>query len=445
MVLRGAGEEGPRTAPTNVLPWLDALEEPSRRPTSRQNFKPSQGSGSGKGSSAPPFALHSDEFISTPKQGEGEPAKTFSSPSLGNAELPAAETLRKIIGPRRAELLVCFGRTHTLPDDAVRDHPPSGCSAQQSGVQSSGASSTCTSSYYSDKNVVNIGNYAAEELFGPGSEGFLPLSRLKEAAQNFVNELITLKRDAEALPVTCLAEGHSQSGGQNFGSSSGGFSRKRKADGGEGPGPNRRGGGDDNDQGDKWSGRRGKGRGGADGECDTTANVHEKNERLEFMCPFRLKNPMRFNVRDWYDCAAKSYICDGPASKRNELNELRRHIKQKHSGPGILTQPYCSICKEEFLNATVLDEHARMRNCLYRELPSSHDPLDGLSPEAERALTRKQGRQGDTALNQYRQICQIVLGENTEIPSPGEPPLSTVAEHFAHLRYLYLKKPMYLT
>lgn len=102
----------------------------------------------------------------------------------------------------------------------------------------------------------------------------------------------------------------------------------------------------------------------------------------------------------------------------------RRHIKQKHSGPGILTQPYCSTCKEEFLNARLLDEHARRGNCLYRELPSSVDPLDGLTPEAERALRSKQGRQGDTALNQYRQICKIVLGEHTEIPSPGKPSLS---------------------
>ena len=87
-------------------------------------------------------------------------------------------------------------------------------------------------------------------------------------------------------------------------------------------------------------------------------------------------------------------------------------------------QPYCSTCKGEFLNATLLDEHARRGNCLYRELPSSFDPLDGLTPEAERALRSKQGRQGDTALSQYRQICKIVLGESTEIPSPGNSLLS---------------------
>jgi hypothetical protein len=103
------------------------------------------------------------------------------------------------------------------------------------------------------------------------------------------------------------------------------------------------------------------------------------------------------------------------------LTLQRRHIKQKHSGPGILAQPYCSTCKEEFLNATLLDEHARRGNCLYKELPSSFDPLDGLTPEAERALRSKQGRQGDTALNQYRQICRIVLGEHTEVLSPGMP------------------------
>jgi hypothetical protein len=116
----------------------------------------------------------------------------------------------------------------------------------------------------------------------------------------------------------------------------------------------------------------------------------------------------------------------GASFKGSHLDKLavltlqRRHIKQKHSGPGILAQPYCSTCKAEFLNATLLDEHARRGDCLYRGLPSSIDPLDGLTPEAERALRSKQGRQGDTALNQYRQICKIVLGEHTEVLSSGK-------------------------
>lgn len=114
-----------------------------------------------------------------------------------------------------------------------------------------------------------------------------------------------------------------------------------------------------------------------------------------------------------------AYLANAPLVSDKSF---RRHIKQRHSGPGILSLHYCSTCKEEFPSPTLLDEHAKQGACVYRELPSSNDPLDGLSPEAERTLRSKQGRQGDSALCQYKKICQIALGDSSDVHSPGKLP-----------------------
>lgn len=308
-VLRGVGEDMYRTAPANVIPWLDSVQEPSAF-----TFRPKLSSPeSNTESSAPPFTFHPDEFVSTPQRSEDEPVKRSG----------------EVTRPPRIGLLTCFGRARPpsenreddRDDDISCDHESSKFSSDRPSDSDGGSSSA--SSYYSDENLVNIGDYAAEQLFGPDWEGVLPLTHLKEAARKFIDEMVALRKDAEdALLVTSLSGGNSHSGEQPFDSSSGGSSRKRKADGTAGSGPNRRSDGNEG-QDEEPFGSRGNGKGGANGGSGTTAADLKENQRLEFMCPFRLKDPMRFNVREWYDCATKSYICDGPASKRNELNELR--------------------------------------------------------------------------------------------------------------------------
>ncbi|KAK1749390.1 hypothetical protein QBC47DRAFT_311965 [Echria macrotheca] len=276
---------------------------------------------------------------------------------------------------------------------------------------------SASSEAHDEDNILSIGTYAAEHLFGLGFEDGLPWYQVKNATRNFVNELLRLKECASGVDSSSSAVDADYPHVACFGSSSGGSSLKRKASPNAGFGFGRRDNDEESKDG-KGPDRRGNGKRGPADRDEPSAH-HAKPERLEFMCPYRLKDPSRFNVREAYDCATKSYVCDDSDSKRNELNELRRHIKQKHAGPAILAQPYCSTCKEEFPTAKLLDEHARRRECSYRELPSSDNPLDGLSPEAERALRSKKGRQGDTPLDQYRQICQIIFGRETEIPNPG--------------------------
>jgi len=318
-LLRGAGEDVYRAAPANVLPWLDSVEEPS---SSRLHLRLSPPPSTTK-SSAPPFTFHPDEFISTPQRDEA--AKPLSSRASKSAKPAATKTPREPTRLGRIDLLTCFRRAHPRSkspvgdrgDDLSRDHGvPKSPSERSSNREGGSSASGCCS----DENLVSIGNYATKQLFGPDSEGVLPLPLLMEATRKFIDDIVALQRGTEdAVLVTVPSGPNDHSGEQPFGSSTGGSSRKRKADGTAGAGPNRR----DEGQDEKSSGGRGNERGGADGKGGVTTDDRKENGRFEFMCPFRLKNPMRFNVREWYDCATKSYVCDGPASKRNELNELR--------------------------------------------------------------------------------------------------------------------------
>ncbi|KAK4161491.1 hypothetical protein QBC43DRAFT_95296 [Cladorrhinum sp. PSN259] len=278
-------------------------------------------------------------------------------------------------------------------------------------------SESATSAYFSQQNIASIGAFATRQLFGAAFSDTIARSDVDEAVENFISDLLELR-----LSSTSPSDGVDPHDGSTAPNEGGGSSLKRKANGQDvgGRGYHGMGDGEDGLGGDE---NQREGGGNTPSGKSWTERDTGSRGRLEFMCPFRMTNPCRFNVREWYDCATKLYVCEAPPSKRNELNELRRHIRERHTRPGVPTEPYCSKCKEEFTNTILLDHHARGNSCIYREFALSDDPLDGLTPDAKRLLTTKKGRQGDSPLDQYRQICQIVLGKDAKLPGPGYIPV----------------------
>ncbi|KAK4466281.1 hypothetical protein QBC42DRAFT_90984 [Cladorrhinum samala] len=279
-----------------------------------------------------------------------------------------------------------------------------------------------SSGCFSEDYITDIGNYAAKQVFGDDFENSISRSVLDEAVQCFIDVLMLGRIDSRPHSVGLSDGNQAQSGSSStthsgFGEAS---SLKRKAAGHNAFRQGYRGTQrDDNDDGDDDDiGRRQNRRGnGGDRSTGETGNESGRSsaDRLEFMCPFRLKDRFRFNVRDWHECATKAYICEG---KKNELNELRRHLQTKHARPGAPSDPYCSRCKAEFATVALLDEHAK-EECTYRELFISDDPLDGLTADAIRVLTNRKGRQGRSPVAQYQEICHIALGKDFEAPGPG--------------------------
>lgn len=200
--------------------------------------------------------------------------------------------------------------------------PPTCCSTANEPDGIDNQSSLSSTTDYLDKgNIASIGSYAIEKLPGPGIEATHHRQQLEEAVENFVEELVALKLKAEGTSLHLTSSSTGPQGVGSFGSSSGDSSLKRKTSGGGGGGSRFRRPRKDDDHGDNGDASR---RNSGDGPPGNSKSPDpEKSHPLEFMCPYRLKDPIRFNVREWYDCAIKVYICEGSGSKRNELHELR--------------------------------------------------------------------------------------------------------------------------
>ncbi|KXJ90792.1 hypothetical protein Micbo1qcDRAFT_234088 [Microdochium bolleyi] len=166
----------------------------------------------------------------------------------------------------------------------------------------------------------------------------------------------------------------------------------------------------------------------------TRAARTEPADTYDFMCPFRLKDPQRFNVRDHKICALKVFRCN-MARKEIGINELRRHIKDEHLLEGLERDPrnQCDRCKVFFKTQSDKEGHVKSGRCEYREHPTSRDPLEGIDIATRDRLVSKKGRQGQHPLKQYHGLCQIIFGDDTEELPHGH---KLVREHF-ELHALY--------
>jgi hypothetical protein len=176
-----------------------------------------------------------------------------------------------------------------------------------------------SSDWFSGDNISSIGTFAAEKLIGSDFEDILPWPQLREVVQTFISDIaaIKFKVDTASLQPTSLSDGTDGSGDISLpAASSSGGSSKRKLGASLSSGLSGRG--DQNDD------ERKSESGGDNERSGSTKAIDAGRGRLEFMCPFRLKDPLRFNVRDWHDCCTKAYIySDSCYPKRNDLNELR--------------------------------------------------------------------------------------------------------------------------
>jgi len=330
-------EEGRRISISDpkVLPWLESVEEPTGSPISA-----SPGASDSEFPGRSLLSLNMDEFGGTSaprleledqdKHCQPKPLDSLNLandrvmgkkgildhpwPDFGGGDAPILD-----LGPIQDEASLPANDDDDLIDDVDDDS-----SDYRSDGGSVEDSHSTASDYFSHENIEEIGRHAAERLFGPDFEDSVPRSRLEGAVQNFISEIVTFRHgtDESSLLRTSLSGDTDHHGKVSLGSSSGGSSLKRKASKATGPLPYRQNG-DDDDQKDQNSDRRGNDGNRRPAEADNTKTSQGKTDRLEFMCPFRLKDPMRFNVREWYDCATKIYVCDRSSSKRNELNELR--------------------------------------------------------------------------------------------------------------------------
>ncbi|KAK5660805.1 hypothetical protein OQA88_12173 [Cercophora sp. LCS_1] len=144
---------------------------------------------------------------------------------------------------------------------------------------------------------------------------------------------------------------------------------------------------------------------------------------IRYGCPFRLKAPGRFGVRERYSCSMTYF---------ESVSKVKEHVRTNHiCGPrdGLA----CQRCKEIFPTQVDLDRHIEPTTCIFKEL----DPLDGISEEQLRnQLTSRKAPQGESELDQWKRTWKVLfpLDQEGDIKPPD---YHVVMESF-ELRDMYL-------
>ncbi|KAI6305824.1 hypothetical protein MCOR29_010352 [Pyricularia oryzae] len=125
--------------------------------------------------------------------------------------------------------------------------------------------------------------------------------------------------------------------------------------------------------------------------------LHTKRGRNGFSCPFRKRNPLRFNIRDWSNCALQPF---------EGMSLLKRHIKSCH---GLNQSEYvCPRCKKDMAHSESLKQHLTVplqRMCEPGTDAPVADPEDGITREIDDKLcARGSGRKVDSWIVLWRTL-----------------------------------------
>ncbi|TLS29992.1 hypothetical protein PpBr36_03058 [Pyricularia pennisetigena] len=161
-------------------------------------------------------------------------------------------------------------------------------------------------------------------------------------------------------------------------------------------------------------------RGDDDSEDDTNNNQDQednstgrqddrhlsKRDRVGFSCPFRKRNPLRFNIRDWSNCALQPFA---------NITLLKRHIKSCH-GLKQSSEYVCRRCKQDMGRGESLDQHLNLpRQSLCESVIEEPvaNPEDGITRDIDEQLC---------ARDNVRKVDSWVALWRTLFPNDEHPP-----------------------
>ncbi|KAK4239212.1 hypothetical protein C8A03DRAFT_14378 [Achaetomium macrosporum] len=165
-------------------------------------------------------------------------------------------------------------------------------------------------------------------------------------------------------------------GGTGGASSNGGGGRKRFNDGHDGAGPGGGAGGDS-----PGGGKRLK--------VSPQDPPDEQLDSVRYSCPFRKRNPVRFNVRDFQSCAVQSFP---------DIPQLKQDMGSK----------------------TALDEHLAVDKdqiCNFQQAPSRADPEDGITTPIEENLNE---RKAEIKIHSWESLWHLLFPQDQEVPNRSD-------------------------
>lgn len=182
-----------------------------------------------------------------------------------------------------------------------------------------------------------------------------------------------------------------------------GADRSNKQDTGNGNGGQKRpldnGGNDPNNDGSS----DGNGPDGGGGPGGKKPRLMSEPQDQNLSCPFRKRNPVRFNVRDHQSCAVQSFP---------DISQLKRHVKNFHK-PRSASVFACPRCKQDMKTKETYEKHLAVPNnkiCTPQEVPPSPDPESGITSRIEDLLNgRKANSKIDTWDSLWRTLFPLDL------------------------------------
>ncbi|KAK4161070.1 hypothetical protein QBC43DRAFT_107642 [Cladorrhinum sp. PSN259] len=226
-----------------------------------------------------------------------------------------------------------------------------------------------------------------------------------DCTYRYVQELWTAANEG-TLGIVQAASGHgtptSQGGGSpgdgsNDQQASGYFAKgKRKAEGGSEDGSGM--GGQDNNQGDENQTTPM----GSQGYASRNSGISN------FSCPYRKRNPLRFNVREHYVCATHSF---------SDMSQLKKHIRAHHPPVQRNAGPFlCPRCCQGFPSKNDLDSHLRQLTvCRLSDDHGGADPEDGIT---QKIISSLEARSLKAKIDNWVSLWKLLFPHDSVIPDP---------------------------
>ncbi|EWZ40671.1 hypothetical protein FOZG_09314 [Fusarium oxysporum Fo47] len=144
----------------------------------------------------------------------------------------------------------------------------------------------------------------------------------------------------------------------------------------------------------------------------------KEDENLRLSCPFRKRNPHRFNVRDHHSCAMTYFP---------KFAELRQHIVKQHKrdDPSAFV---CDRCSRDFPTRKELRDHQRLPKEYMCDIADA-DAESGIDPQTATKLLSRKRASGTSPEVQWKEIWNIVFPDDDDSDvRPYE--YTPVIEHF---------------
>ncbi|KAK3321318.1 hypothetical protein B0T19DRAFT_403871 [Cercophora scortea] len=384
--------------------------------------------------SAPGSRRGSNQSIPTPHlgavAGDSKPRSNLAR-ILDDAEGRSPSPLESPGSPATDKPQVKNEDEDTLVFDTLQDAEPVCEEADASSTYSDAGDSDALSTHRpDDKLVQDVCDHILKHVFGVEVQD-LTLTDAVSAAYNSVsyclNELSNVvpasnlansgpsvhelpsRSTAPSTPIRPSASGTDSGAGAGGGSGSGngsgsgsGRAQKRSNDGND-PGRGADGGDDPGDRA-PGGGKRQK----------TAAPTPPAPDDQKLSCPFRKRNPVKFNVRDFQSCAVQCFP---------DISQLKRHVKNFHKQKAVSAFA-CPRCKQDTKSKEGYDNHLNVPSgqiCEPKEPQRSRDPEDGITSVIEDLLN---GRKASTKIDGWEALWYILFPNDVFVPvSDFVPPI----------------------